>query len=88
MQGPVPPKILVPRSWYQKNGELEMRSLSNIERGGRRGLQAPRQRVWGAGSPPGTAGGLGGGSTPVNTFDGEKVKPIHPLSDKVFERPG
>ena len=69
-------KILVPRSWYQdlgtkilvsrslvprsgyqdlgtkKIGELERRSLSKIERG----------------SPPGTAGGLGGGSPPVKTI--------------------
>ena len=36
----------VPRSWDQKNGDLE-------------GLQASRQRVSGAGLPPGTAWGLG-----------------------------
>ena len=62
-------KILVPRSWYQDlvskiYGEPERRSLS-VCRGG---LQAPRQGVWGAGSPPGRAGGLGGGSPRVKTF--------------------
>ena len=36
--------------------------------GGHGGQQAPRQGVWGAGSPPGTAGNLGGGSPPVKTI--------------------
>ena len=66
------PFFLVPRSWYQdpgakisypkKNGELERRSLSKIERGGAggcrtppcvRGLEAPQEQqgVWGR-QPP------------------------------------
>ena len=62
------------RSWYQdpgtkilvpkKNGESERRSLSVCR--GARGLQAPRQGVWAAGSPPGRAGRLGG--PPVRTI--------------------
>ena len=31
-------------------------------------LQAPRQGTWGAGSPPGTAGGMEGVSLPVKTI--------------------
>ena len=65
-------KILVPRSWYQDlgtktNGALERQSLTKIERGGTGGCR-PSARVWGAGSPPGTAGGLGGGRPPVKTI--------------------
>ena len=51
-------KILVPR----KNGEPERRSLSVCR--GARGDAGPPPGVWGAGSPPGTAGGLRGGSPP------------------------
>ena len=55
-----------------------------------------------SGSPPGTAGGLEGGS-PLSKnnfiygmifpninleYVSEKVKSVHPLSDKVFERLG
>ena len=44
------------------------RSLSKSARG-RRGLQAPPlQEFWRAGSPPGTAGYLEGGSPPVKTL--------------------
>ena len=48
-------RILVPGSQYQDlgtkiHGESERRSLSVCR--GARGLQAPRQVVWGAGSPP------------------------------------
>ena len=57
-----PPQVrgLVPRSWYQKNGELERRSLSKICEGARGaagpppgGLEAPQelQAVWGAAAP-------------------------------------
>ena len=40
-------KILIPRSWYQKNREPERQSLS-VARGG----ASPPPRAWGAGSPP------------------------------------
>ena len=42
------------------------------------GLEAPQEErgVWGAAAPS------------KKKFDGEKVKPIHPLSDKVFELSG
>ena len=60
-------KILVPRSRYQKKTESPRGGASRYA-GGHGGLQAPRQGVWGAGSPPGTAGGLGGGSPPVKTI--------------------
>ena len=46
MQGPVPPKILVPRSTESPRGGASRYA------GGHGGLQAPRQGVWGAGSPP------------------------------------
>ena len=36
--------------WYQKNGELERRSLSKICEGAR-GAAGPRQGVWGAAAP-------------------------------------
>ena len=49
-------KILVPRSWYQDLGTKKKESLrggaSQKSARGRGGLQAPRQGVWGAGSPP------------------------------------
>ena len=55
-------KILVPRSWYQDLGNKKKRESprggASRYAGGHGGLQAPRQGVWGAGSPPGTAGGL------------------------------
>ena len=66
-------KILVPRSWYQDLGTkiLIPRSWYNKKTESLRGgasqtlsMQAPRQGVWGAGSPPGTAGGLGGRQPP------------------------
>ena len=68
--------ILVPRSWYQDLGNkiLVPRSTESPRggasrfAGGHGGLQAPRQGVWGAGSPPGRAGGLGGSSPPVKTI--------------------
>ena len=49
-------QIMVPTPWYQKNGELERRSLSKIEQGGppgRLGLEAPQEQqgVWGAAAP-------------------------------------
>ena len=57
----------MPRSWYQEKTESPRGGASRYA-GGHGGLQAPRQGVWGAGSPPGTAGGLGGGSPPVKTI--------------------
>ena len=53
-------KILVPRSWYQDLGtKILVPKSKESPRGGasrnargRGGLQAPRQGVWGAGSPP------------------------------------
>ena len=69
-------RILVQRSWYQDLGTKILvprstespRGGASRNAGGHGGLQAPRQGVWGAGSPPGTAGGLGGGSPPVKTI--------------------
>ena len=55
-------KILVPKKTESPRGGASRYA------GGHGGLQAPRQGVWGAGSPPGTAGGLGGGSPPVKTI--------------------
>ena len=60
-------KVLAPGSWYQEKTESPRGGASRYA-GGHGGLQAPRQGVWGAGSPPGTAGGLGGGSPPVKTI--------------------
>ena len=69
--GPVPPKILVPRSWYQdpgtkKKGELERRSLSKIERGGVGGCRAPTRRSGGLKAPQ-EQHGLGA-AAPVKTI--------------------
>ena len=70
-------RILVPRSWYQDPGTKILVPKKKTESprggasryaGGHGGLQAPLQGVWGAGSPPGRAGGLGGGSPPVKTI--------------------
>ena len=55
-------KILVPRSTESPRGGASRYA------GGHGGLQAPRQGVWGAGSPPGIAGGPGGGSPAVKTI--------------------
>ena len=55
-------KILVPKKTESPRGGASRYA------GGHGGLQAPCQGVCGAGSPPGTAGGLGGGSPPVKTI--------------------
>ena len=55
------------RSWYQKKTESPRGGASRYA-GGHGGLQAPRQGVWEAGSPPGRAGGLRGGRPPVKTI--------------------
>ena len=81
MQGPVSPKILVPRSWYQDLGTRilvpafwyqDLRRAREAEplgmQEGTGGCRPTAKGVWGAGSPPGTAGGLGGGSPPVKTI--------------------
>ena len=69
-------KILVPKNMQSLTGGASQKLSAR----GRGGLQAPRQGVWGAGSPPGSAGGLGGGSPPVKTMLWYyfMVKPIHP----------
>ena len=56
-------QILVPASWYQDLGTKILvpkktespRGGASRYAGGYGGLQAPRQGVWGAGRPPGTA---------------------------------
>ena len=95
----VPPKILVPRSWYQDlgtkiYGEPERRSLSVCR--GARGAAGPPPGGLGGWKPPSNAGGLGGGSPPgsaggpppsKNNFM-DKVKPITTPPDKVFKLSG
>ena len=65
--GNVPTSQGLPRSWYQEKTESPRGGASRFA-GGYRGLQAPRQGIWGAGSPPGRARGLGGGSPAVKTI--------------------
>ena len=83
-------RISVPRSWYQDPGtkilvpkKMESpRGGASRYAGGHGGLQAPRQGVWGAGSPPGTAGGPGGGSPPVKTILWYFTENVHGKSSR------
>ena len=82
-------EVLVPTSsWYQ-----DLRRAREAEplgmQGGTGGCRPPARGSGGLESPQ-EQQGLGGGSPPVKTILRYyfMVKPIHPLSDKVFERPG
>ena len=56
-------KILVPQKTERLRGGASQKSAR-----GRRGLQAPRQEVWGAGSPPRTTGGQGAAAPQLKQF--------------------
>ena len=78
--GPVPPKILVPRSWYQDAGtKILVPKKTESLRG--RASQKLSMGARGSAGPPRTAGGLGGGSPPSKnnlmvSFYGETHTPL------------
>ena len=94
-----PPKILVPRSWYQKKGEPVRRSLLVCR--GARGAAGPPPGGLGGWKPPRNSRGSGGWQSPSKNnfmvllfpnvnfeYCFGKGETYAPLSDRVFERPG